>query len=104
MLNPETLPDNISVMLTRIMESDNPGTQRCHRKAAEAAANGNAWDEITWLAGAVSIEYPDLEATELGHVATELAIRASDQHADHGTRWSKPHGAYGRIPGRKNQL
>lgn len=75
MFNPEKLPDNIDCMLRKIMDSENLGTQRCHRLAAKAAVNGHSWDEMTWLAGAVSIEYPDLDASALSYVTTELALR-----------------------------
>lgn len=77
MFNPESLPDNISVMVSRVMESDNLGVKRCHRLAAKAATDGNSWDELTWLAGAVSIVYPNLDSATLGYVATELALRAN---------------------------
>jgi hypothetical protein len=77
MYDPSNLPDNIDVMVRKVMDSDNLGVERCHRLAAKAAANGNSWDELTWLAGAVSIVYPALDGAALGYVATELALRAN---------------------------
>ena len=74
MFSPEKLPDNISVMIRKIMDSENPGAIRCHRLAGKAAANGETWEELRWLAGAVSCVYPYLDGPTLGYVTTELAL------------------------------